>query len=166
MRLKDWIWLPFLVAGIVIGLSVSQARSKNQLNKKTVQDLQTAMKGEAFAYAKYMLYAEHARKNGHPEIADLFENAANTERFEHFAEEAELAGLVGTDADNLRDAIKGENYESTTMYKQFADKAASYEDVDVSERFEEIRKDEAKHRDTFQSALDKLTAAPQPSNRH
>lgn len=67
------------------------------LHKTTSDDLSSAMHGEAFAYAKYMLYAEHARKNCNQELAKLFEDAAQTERFEHFAEEARLAGLVGTD---------------------------------------------------------------------
>ncbi|MFI5118266.1 MAG: hypothetical protein ACHP8B_16380 [Terriglobales bacterium] len=54
------------------------------------------------------LLSEHARKSGNKELADLFEKTANTERFEHFAEEAQLAGLFGSDADNWKDAIKGE----------------------------------------------------------
>ena len=55
-------------------------------DRKTMDNLSTAMQGEAFAYAKYLLYAEHARKSGNKELADLFEKTANTERFEHFAE--------------------------------------------------------------------------------
>src|SRR5690242_9480201 len=55
------------------------------------------------------------------EPAKTFETAAHIERFQHFAEEAELAGLVGSDADNLRDAIKGESYEVETMYRQFSE---------------------------------------------
>ena len=66
---------------------------RGTLDQKTLDDLSTAMRGEAFAYAKYLLYAEHARKSGNKELADLFEKTANTERFEHFAEEAELAGI-------------------------------------------------------------------------
>ena len=84
-------------------------------DQKTLDNLSTAMHGEAFAYVKYLLYAEHARKSGNKELADLFEKTANTERFEHFAEEAQLSGLVGNDADNLNDAIKGESYEIDTM---------------------------------------------------
>lgn len=53
----------------------------------------------------------------------MFEKTANTERFEHFAEEAELAGLVGSDAENLRDAIKGESYEIDIVYFEFAGQA-------------------------------------------
>src|ERR1700674_813433 len=119
------------------------------LDRKTMENLSTAMHGEAFAYAKYLLYAEHARKSGNKELADLFEKTANTERFEHFAEEAELAGLVGSDADNLKDAIKGESYEIDTMYFEFAQKAKVAGDTVAAARFEEIRHDEMVHRDTF-----------------
>jgi rubrerythrin len=159
MKARYWMWLPLLLAGFVVGLAVSEAQMKHYMNRKTMENLHTSMKGEAFAYAKYMLYAEHARKNGHPEIADMFESAAKTERFEHFAEEAELAGLVGTVEENLRDAIKGEDYEITTMYKQFSEEARSLEDHDAAERFEEVRQDEIRHRAMFQGALDKLARA-------
>jgi rubrerythrin len=111
------------------------------------------MHGEAFAYAKYMLYAKHARQNGNTELANLFKTAANVERFQHLAEEAQLAGLVGSDADNLKEAIKGESYEVETMYRQFAEQAASAGDKAAADRFEEIRRDETGHRDVFKAAL-------------
>lgn len=127
---------------------------------QTVDNLSTAMRGEAFAYAKYLLYAEHARKSGNKELAELFERTANTERFEHFAEEAHLAGLVGSDADNLKDAIKGESYEIDLMYLEFVGEAMAAGDTVAAARFEEIRHDEMGHRDAFKSALAKLTTRP------
>lgn len=129
------------------------ARKPRPANKGTAENLSTAMHGEAFAYAKYMLYAEHARQNGNNELANLFETSAKTERFEHFAEEARLAGLVGSDADNLKNAMNGESYEVETMYPEFAEKASAAGDKAVAERFEEIRRDEMKHRDAFKTAL-------------
>lgn len=156
MHGHSWLWGGLVVAGVVAGMAIGQARVENRLSRKTAANLQTAMKGEAFAYAKYSLFAEQARKNGHPEIADMFESAAKTERFEHFTEEAELAGLVGTDEENLRNAIEGESYEVSTMYKQFAAEATRLGDHEAADRFEEIRQDEMKHRDMFQAALDKL----------
>jgi rubrerythrin len=126
------------------------------LDQKTSDNLSTAMHGEAFAYVKYLLYAEHARKSGNKELADLFEKTANTERFEHLAEEAQLAGLVGSDADNLKDAIKGESYEIDTMYLEFAQKAKVAGDTTAASRFEEIRHDEMSHRGAFKIALAKL----------
>ena len=129
---------------------------KRTLDQKTMDDLSTAMHGEAFAYVKYLLYAEHARKSGNTELAELFEKTAKVERFEHFAEEAELAGLVGSDADNLKDAIKGESYEVDIMYKEFAQTAEAVGDRVAADRFEEIRHDEMGHRDAFKIALAQL----------
>jgi rubrerythrin len=126
------------------------------LNPETMENLLTAMHGEAFAFVKYLLYADHARKSGNKQLADLFEKTANTERFEHFAEEAQLAGLVGSDADNLKDAIKGESYEIDTMYLEFAQKATVAGDKAAAARFEEVRHDEMGHRDAFEIALTKL----------
>lgn len=117
------------------------------------------MHGEAFAYAKYMLCAKHVRAAHHPEIADLFESAAQTERLQHFAEEAGLQGLVGSDAENLTGAIKGESYEVETMYLEFAHQAQMTGDEATADRFEEIRHDEMGHRDAFKAALEKLNAA-------
>ena len=111
------------------------------------------MHGEAFAYVKYQLYAKHAEQNGDTELAKSFKTAANIERFQHFAEEAQLAGLVGSDTDNLKDAIKGESYEVDTMYRQFAEQAAAAGDKAAADRFNEIRHDEAGHRDVFKAAL-------------
>ena len=111
------------------------------MNKKTMDNLSTAMHGEAFAYAKYMLYAEHARQGGNTELAQLFEKTAKQERLEHFAEEAGLAGLVATDAENLKDAIQGESYEVETMYRDFAQQAAAVGDRAAADRFAEIRHD-------------------------
>jgi rubrerythrin len=132
------------------------AETRGTLDQKTLDNLSTAMHGEAFAYVKYLLYAEHARKSGNKELADLFEKTANTERFEHFAEEAQLAGFVGSDADNLKDAIEGESYEVDAMYPEFAQKAKVAGDTAAAARFEEVRHDEIAHRDAFKMALAKL----------
>ena len=74
----------------VVGLQKEAATAektpslKRTLDQKTMDNLSTAMHGEAFAYVKYLLYAEHARKNGNKELAELFEKTAKVERFEHF----------------------------------------------------------------------------------
>lgn len=86
--------------GKQIEAAVAETTTKmhGTLKPQAVDNLSTTMNGEAFAYAKYLLYVEHARKNGNKELAELFEKAANT-------------GRSGSDADNLKDAIKGESYE-------------------------------------------------------
>ncbi len=150
----------FLVAGVVaiafFTMGRLSAKDPAKLNPKTMENLSTAMHGEAFAYAKYLLYADHARKGGNTALANLFEETAKVERMEHLAEEAELAGIVGTDAQNLKDSIKGESYEVETMYKNFADQARKVGDLAAAQRFEEIRKDEMKHRDSFKAELIKI----------
>jgi rubrerythrin len=136
-----------------VGYTVQQQKRPAEVQK----DLETAMKGEAFAYAKYMLFAQQARAHGRPDLATLFETTAKTERLEHFREHAELAGIISSsDADNLRDAIAGETYETTKMYPEMASRAKNAGDVAAAQRFTEIGKDESKHRDAFAAALAKL----------
>ncbi len=149
-----------VLAAIFFALGRTTAGVHPTFTKQTMDNLSTAMHGEAFAYAKYSLYAEHARKNGNKEVADLFEKAAKMERFQHFAEEAQLAGLVRSDAENLRDAMKGESYEVGTMYFEFAQQATKDGDKAAADRFEEVRRDEMKHRDAFKAALAALESEP------
>jgi rubrerythrin len=127
------------------------------MNSQTKDNLLAAMHGEAFAYVKYMLFAERARKNGRADLADLFESIAKVERFEHFAEEAELVGLVGTDEENLQDAITGENYQVDTMYGDFAQQARNAGDQAVADRFGEIRRGARAHRDLYKAAAANLS---------
>ena len=155
--MKTKIYIAAVLAGALLFLvGRMTATSSASLSQKTRENLATAMHGEAFAYAKYLLYAKHARQNGNAELADLFTKAANTERFQHFAEEAQLAGLVGSDADNLKDAIKGESYEVETMYREFAEQAIAAGDKVAADRLEEVRHDEMGHRDSFKAALTKI----------
>lgn len=129
------------------------------MQTRTQEHLMTAMHGEAFAYAKYRLFAQAARAHGHPDLATLFEQTAETELGEHFAEEAGLAGLADSDIANLRDAVGGEAYEVDTMYRQFAEDARADGDEAAAARFAEIREDERRHRDAFAAALALLETA-------
>lgn len=151
-----------LAATSLMIAAVGQAQQRQKHSAEVNKDLETAMKGEAFAYAKYLLFAEQARKHGHADIAALFENTAKIERMEHFREHAALAGLVSSsDAQNLREAMAGENYETTKMYPEMAARARQAGDRQAAERFAEIGRDESKHRDAFAAALKKLEHAPQ-----
>ena len=130
------------------------------MNKTTRDNLETAMRSEAFTHAKYMLFAERARKTGNPELAQLLEKTAKQELLEHFAEEAALAEIVRSDVDNLEAAIASESYGIESMYRNFAEQAFSAGDKDAGDLFEEIRRDEIKQRDAFNEALSKLTKNP------
>ncbi len=156
MNIKNILLVLTLAAAVFTIGRITAAQDHAKLNPQTQKNLSTAMHGEAFAYAKYLLFAEQARKSGNTQLADLYENTAKVERMEHLREEAELAGIVGSDQDNLKDAIKGESYEVETMYRQFAEQAKAVGDNAVAQRFEEIRQDEMKHRDAFKAELKKL----------
>ena len=93
----------------------------------------------------------------HTAVAKLFSGTAQVELREHFAGEAVLAGLVGTNAANLRDAIKGETDEHTTMYPNFAKKATKNNCTAAAELFTEIAADEGGHAAAFTVALQSLT---------
>jgi len=130
---------------------------ENALAARTRKNLLDAMRGEAFAFAKYKVFAKQARKNGNIELADLFEKTADQEYFEHFLELAELLQLAGTDEQDIVDAIAGESFEADdAFYKQFADEARCDGDQQAADRFEEIRRDETYHQLAFQEALIKL----------
>jgi len=126
------------------------------ISSRSRKNLLEAMHGEAFAYAKYKLFARQARESGYFEVADLFERTADQEFFEHFVEEAELIGLVGSIEQDIQDAIAGESYEVDTMYRKFANEAKADGDAPVAHRFEEIRQDETEHQLGFEEALMKL----------
>lgn len=126
------------------------------ISVRSRKNLMEAMRGEAFAFAKYKLFAKQARLHGDNELAALFDKTADQEYMEHFAEQAELLELAGTDEQDVTNAIAGESYEVDTLYKQFADDAREDGDEQVAERFDEIRRDEVYHQLAFQEALIKL----------
>ncbi|MFD5464627.1 ferritin family protein [Kitasatospora sp. NPDC127059] len=123
---------------------------------RTLANLDTAMHGEALAFARYTMFAEQAAQSGDEQIADLFRGTAAVELHEHFAGEAVLVGLINGTRANLTKSIAGESYEATVMYPTFADRAESAGDTEAAELFCDDARDEAGHARAFQRALDRL----------
>lgn len=130
--------------------------AEHAISPRSRTNLLEAMRGEAFAFAKYKLFASRARIHGDNELADLFDKTADQEYMEHFAEQADLLEFAGTDKQDVTNAIAGESFEVETLYKGFAEQAREDGDEQVAHRFEEIRRDEAFHQLAFQEALIKL----------
>jgi rubrerythrin len=126
------------------------------MDTQTYENVVTALHGEAFAYARYMLFADAARKRGDGRLASMFEGFAAVELHEHFAELAELAGLAGADSDNIRAAIQDENLEVEVEYPRFAEQARSAGEASVAARFDEIAADEREHEKMLEQALERL----------
>ena len=134
----------------VVAITAGQAHSSGT----TLANLHTAMQGEAFAYAKYLRYADQARRNGNPAVAQLFTNTANIELNSHFAALASWAGLVAIDTNsNLTDAINGEQHEADIMYPDYARQAEQAGNAQAASLFREIAGDEKAHQQAFQGAL-------------
>lgn len=125
------------------------------MDAQTEQNVRAALHGEAFAHARYLLFAAAARKRGSNELAKMLERIADVELREHFTELAELVGLGGTDVENIRAAIRDENLEAEWTYPKFADQARAAGEIEVAERFAEIAADEREHEKTLEQVLER-----------
>jgi rubrerythrin len=129
---------------------------RRTMDAQTYENVLAALRGEAVAHARYQLFAAAARKQGEERLASMFEGISAVELQEHFAELAELAGVVGTDADNLRASILDENRAVEETYPRFAEQARAAGELAVAERFEEIAEDEREHEKALEQALEQL----------
>jgi rubrerythrin len=141
--------VPAGTTGAPVAITAGPPRS----SRATLANLRTAMQGEAFAYAKYMRYADQARRDGNAAVAQLFTNTANVELNEHFASLATLAGLVSPDTNaNLTEAINGEQHEADVMYPDYARQADQAGNPQAASLFREIAGDEKAHQQAFEKA--------------
>jgi len=128
---------------------------------RTEKNLLTAFVGESQARNRYTFYASQARKDGFEQIAAIFEETANQEK-EHakrlfgFLEGGEVevtgafpAGVIGTTSQNLEEASKGENHETSHMYPDFAAIAEQEGFKEIAGIFRRIGVIEARHRDRY-----------------
>ena len=88
----------------------------------TLDNLMDAFAGEAQANRKYLAYAKKAEKDGKINVAKLFRAASDAETL-HALKHFEVAGKIGSTADNLTDGIAGETHEYKDMYPDFVNEA-------------------------------------------
>ena len=120
---------------------------------KTQDNLQAAFTGESEARNKYTFFAQIARKDGYHYIAKIFEETAENEKY-HALEEIKLLLCGRSTLDNLKEAVGGENYESESMYPQFAKTAELEGNQAAAILFTQIAKIEKHHRDRFKKLLE------------
>jgi rubrerythrin len=124
---------------------------------KTEKNLLTAFAGESQARNRYSYFASVAKKECYEQISAIFLETADNEK-EHakrlfkFLEGGEVeitasypAGVIGTTEENLLSAAKGENYEHTTMYPEFAKIAQEEGFTKISAVFRAIAVAEKQH---------------------
>ncbi len=130
------------------------------MHATTRENLLVAMHGEAFDFAKYMLFAKRARQNGRFELANLFEKTANVQILDHFSEQARLAGLVGSEVENLIEAIRSQDFEIGSIYPEFAAQARQAGEPAGAAEFARALHDEQAHREACRLALRRLEGTP------
>ncbi|NLB40873.1 MAG: rubrerythrin family protein [Clostridiales bacterium] len=122
---------------------------------KTLENLMAAFAGESQANRKYTAYAKKAEKDGNMNAAKLFKAAADAETL-HALKEFEVAGKVGSTADNLKDGIAGETYEYKEMYPPFIEQAEDDGNKAAAMAFTFAMKAEEVHAKLYQEALENL----------
>ena len=120
---------------------------------KTEENLKAAFAGESQARNKYTYFAKVARKEGYYYIASLFEETAMNE-MQHAKDEFKLLKGIGDTVANLKEAIAGEDYETVSMYPQFAEEAEAEGNQEAAVLFHQIAKVEAEHRERYKKLLE------------
>lgn len=124
---------------------------------KTEQNLWTAFAGESQARNKYSYFASVAKKEGFEQIAAFFEETAGNEK-EHAKLWFKELKQLGNTEENLAHAAEGENYEWTTMYKDFAIEARNEGFTRIAFLFEAVAKIEKRHEERYLALLENVRA--------
>ena len=122
---------------------------------KTLKNLMEAFAGESQANRKYLAYSKKAEKEGHVNAAKLFKAASDAETI-HALRHFEVAGKVGSTAENLKDGKAGETHEYKEMYPPFVKDAEAEGNTAAVRTFTYAMKAEEVHAGLYQEALDNL----------
>lgn len=146
--------------------------------KKTVRNLTKAFVGESQARNRYSFYAKIAKKEGFEQISETFLLTAENEKehakrlFEHIQElkkdsqenldeltvDALAPTVYGSTAENLKAAIKGEHWEYSEMYPEFAKVAEKEGYPVVAARLRAIAQAEVHHEERYKKLLKEVEA--------
>ena len=122
---------------------------------KSLEDLKAAFAGESQANRKYLAFAKKADDEGFPQAAKLFRAAAEAETVHAHNHLRAMDGIRAT-AENLKEAIAGENYEHTSMYPEFIKDAEADKNDKATRSFKYAMAVEIEHEGLYQDALDTL----------
>jgi rubrerythrin len=125
------------------------------MTERTKNNLRAAMESDALDAAKYSRFAARARMDDDWELAEVFQDVADSDRTEQFAREADLQGLVRSSPDNLRNAID-EQRKEVSRFVQFAREAKEDGDLEAAALFEKISSDKAEQLTRLEAALEEM----------
>lgn len=128
----------------------------NLKGSQTHNNLLAAFQGESAARNRYTCFAVAARKEGHEDVAALFDRMAENEK-EHAKVWFNLVrGGMGTTVENLIESANGENSEWRSMYPRFAEQAKEEGFDLIAQMFSKVAEIEKDHEKTFLQELVKL----------
>lgn len=122
---------------------------------KTNINLQVALAGEADANRRYTAFGIRALQEGHPEVAQLFFEAAGAEAVHAYSLLSAL-GAIGSTAENLRAAALGETGEIEQRYPRMIAEAEVEGNLQALAAFRLALEREKRHQSTFRRALTML----------
>lgn len=144
---------------------------KSIRGSQTEQNLLKAFAGESQANKRYTFYASQARKEGYEVIAKFFEETAANEE-QHAKQYFKLleggmveitatypAGIIGTTAQNLKEAAEGEYDEWSDLYPEFAKVAQDEGFAHIAVKFRLIAAVEKHHEKRYRQLLETLEAS-------
>lgn len=126
----------------------------NKLSR-TERNLWSAFLDEAMATQKYAAFAMKAMEEGHPEVAEIFQEVAGAETI-HAISQLRVAGEVRSTLENLQRVIEEEAYEFDTMYPRRIQEAEAEGRTDAAHVFRLALGREIHHHRMFQEALEGL----------
>jgi len=131
--------------------------TKSQSLTKTDKNLWNAIVAESLAYMKYNASAHKALEEGHPEVAQIFQEVAGAESI-HCLNHLRVSGDVATSLENLKNVTLGESKEAIIMHPKMIQDAIDEGRRDAAESFALAMEQERYHGEIFGAALEKLEA--------
>jgi len=124
-----------------------------QPESETRINLQVALAGEADANRRYIAYGIRALYDGHPEVAQIFFEAAGAETV-HAYSHLQALGAIGTTEENLKTAATGEEGEIDEMYPRMIAQAEAEGNAAAAASFRLALEREKHHQRMFRTTLD------------
>jgi rubrerythrin len=138
---------------------------KKMKGTQTEKNLLAAFAGESQARNRYSFFASQAKKEDYEQISAIFLETAENEKehakvfFKYLQGgtatiTAEYpAGMIGTTAENLKEAADGEKMEWNMLYPGFAKTAEKEGFPEVARSFQQIGEVEAHHEQRYRKLL-------------
>jgi rubrerythrin len=132
---------------------------------QTEKNLLKSFAGESQARNRYTFFASVAKKEGYEQISAIFTETAGNEK-EHAEVFFKLlkggmteitasypAGVIGTTAENLKEAAEGEKMEWGTLYPDFAEVAEEEGFEEIANTFRMVAEVEKQHERRYRKLL-------------